>query len=51
MQAYAAKSSAPQSVVGGTERVRENVFRRFEETRKGVYAAGLGGGSLSRQFR
>ena len=45
VQAYAAKSSAPQSVVGGTERVRENVFRRFEETRKGVYAAGLGGGA------
>jgi methyl-accepting chemotaxis protein len=45
VQAYAAKSSAPPSVVTGTERVRENVFRRFEETRKGVYAAGLGGGS------
>ncbi|MGQ0682382.1 methyl-accepting chemotaxis protein [Bradyrhizobium sp.] len=45
VQAYAAKSSAPASVVTGTERVRESVFRRFEETRKGVYAAGLGGGS------
>jgi methyl-accepting chemotaxis protein len=28
--------------VTGTERVRESVFRRFEETRKGVYAAGVG---------
>jgi methyl-accepting chemotaxis protein len=43
VQAYAAKSSAPASVVTGTERVRESVFRRFEETRKGVYAAGVGG--------
>jgi methyl-accepting chemotaxis protein len=45
VQAYAAKSSAPPNVVAGTDRVRENVFRRFEETRKGVYAAGIGGGS------
>jgi methyl-accepting chemotaxis protein len=45
VQAYAAKSSAPASVVTGTERVRENVFRSFEEARKGVYAAGLGGGN------
>jgi methyl-accepting chemotaxis protein len=45
VQAYAAKSSAPPSVVAGTDRVRENVFRRFEETRKAVYAAGLGGES------
>jgi methyl-accepting chemotaxis protein len=45
VQAYAAKSSAPASVVTGTERVRESVFRRFEETRKGVYAAGIGGGA------
>jgi methyl-accepting chemotaxis protein len=45
VQAYAARSSAPSNVVTGTERVRESVFRRFEETRKGVYAAGLGGGS------
>jgi methyl-accepting chemotaxis protein len=43
VQAYAAKSSAPSNVVAGTERVRESVFRQFEETRKGVYAAGLGG--------
>ena len=43
VQAYAAKSSAPPSVVTGTERVRENVFGRFEETRKGIYAAGLAG--------
>jgi methyl-accepting chemotaxis protein len=45
VQAYAAKSSAPSNIVAGSERVRESVFRRFEETRKGVYAAGLGGGS------
>ena len=45
VQAYAAKSSAPPSIVTATERVRDNVFRRFEDTRKGVYAAGLGGGS------
>jgi methyl-accepting chemotaxis protein len=45
VQAYAAKSSAPSNIVAGTERVRESVFRRFEETRKGVYAAGLAGGS------
>jgi methyl-accepting chemotaxis protein len=45
VQAYAAKSSAPTSIVTATERVRENVFRRFEDTRKGVYAAGIGGGS------
>jgi methyl-accepting chemotaxis protein len=45
VQAYAAKSSAQSNVVAGTERLRESVFRRFEETRKGIYAAGLGGGS------
>jgi methyl-accepting chemotaxis protein len=45
VQAYAAKSSAPSNVVAGTERVRESVFRRFEETRKSAYAAGLAGGS------
>ena len=45
VQAYATKSSAPPNVVAGTERLRESVFRRFEETRKGVYAAGLAGGS------
>ncbi len=45
VQAYAAKSSAPASIVIGTERVRENVFRSFEETRKGIYAAGLSGGN------
>ena len=45
VQAYAAKSSAQSNIVAGTERVRESVFRRFEDTRKGVYAAGLGGGS------
>ncbi len=45
VQAYAAKSTAPASVVTGTERVRESVFRRFDETRKGVYAAGIGGGT------
>jgi methyl-accepting chemotaxis protein len=45
VQAYAAKSSAPASVVAGTDRVRESVFRRFEETRKAVYGAGLSGNS------
>ena len=45
VQAYATKSSAPPNVLAGTERLRESVFRRFEETRKGVYAAGLAGGS------
>ncbi len=45
VQAYAAKSSAPPSIVTATERVRENVFRRFEDARKGVYAAGIGGGT------
>ncbi len=45
VQAYAAKSSAPPSIVAGTDRVREDVFRRFEETRKAVYGAGLAGGS------
>ena len=45
VQAYAAKSSAPANVVAGTERLRENLFRRFEETRKSVYAAGMAGGS------
>ena len=44
VQAYAAKSSAPANVVAGTERVRDNLFRRFEETRKPVYAAGIAGG-------
>jgi methyl-accepting chemotaxis protein len=43
VQAYAAKSSAPPSVLAGTDRVRESVFRRFEETRKAVYGAGMGG--------
>ena len=45
VQAYATKSSAPPNVLAGTERLRESVFRRFEETRKSVYAAGLAGGS------
>ena len=45
VQAYAAKSSAPPSIVTDAERVRENVFRRFEETRKAIYGAGLGGGN------
>src|SRR5690242_19612611 len=45
VQAYAAESSAPASVVAGTERVRDNLFRRFEETRKSVYGAGMAGGS------
>jgi methyl-accepting chemotaxis protein len=45
VQAYAAKSSAPPSLTAATDRLREKVFQRFEETRKAVYAAGLGGGS------
>ena len=45
VQAYATKSSAPPNVLAGTERLRDSVFRRFEETRKSVYAAGLAGGS------
>jgi methyl-accepting chemotaxis protein len=45
VQAYAAKSSAPRSVTAGADLVRERVFQRFEDTRKAIYAAGLGGGS------
>ena len=45
VQAYAAKTSAPPSVTAGAGRMREQVFQRFEDTRKGVYAAGLGGGN------
>jgi methyl-accepting chemotaxis protein len=45
VQAYAAKSSAPPSLTTGADRLRERVFQRFEETRKAVYAAGLGGGN------
>ena len=45
VQAYAAKSSAPPTCARGTDRVRERVFQRFEETRKAIYAAGLGSGA------
>jgi len=45
VQAFAAKSSAPPSVTAGVDRLRERVFRVFEDTRKAIYAAGLGGGS------
>ena len=45
VQAYAAKASAPPSVTAGTGRVRERVFGSFEDTRKAIYAAGLGNGS------
>jgi methyl-accepting chemotaxis protein len=45
VQAYAAKSSAPPPVAAGAGRLREQVFQRFEETRKAVYAAGLGSGN------
>ena len=41
VQAYAAKRSAAPAVVAATQRVNDEVFRRFEETRKAVYAAGL----------
>jgi methyl-accepting chemotaxis protein len=43
VQAYAAKSSAP--VRAETDRVRDRVFRSFEDTRKSIYAAGTGGGT------
>ncbi|MFZ2155326.1 MAG: HAMP domain-containing methyl-accepting chemotaxis protein [Bradyrhizobium sp.] len=46
VQAYAAKTSAPPSVTAGAGRLREQVFQRFEGTRKAVYAAGLGGGNF-----
>ena len=45
VQAYAAKTSAAPPVTAGVGRVRERVFQRFEDTRKAVYAGGLGGGS------
>ena len=45
VQAYAAKSSAAPTVSAGAGRVRERVLQRFEETRKTVYAAGLGSGT------
>ena len=45
VQAYAAKTSAPPPVTAGVDRVRERVFQRFEDTRKAVYAGGLGGGN------
>jgi methyl-accepting chemotaxis protein len=43
VQAYAAKRSAAPAVVMATQRVNDEVFNRFEETRKAVYAAGLAG--------
>lgn len=42
-RAYAAKRSAAPLVVAATQRVDDEVFRRFEEARKAVYAAGLAG--------
>ena len=45
VQAYAAKSSAPPAVRAETDRLRERVFRSFEDTRKAIYAAGTGGGT------
>ncbi|MEZ5822553.1 MAG: methyl-accepting chemotaxis protein [Xanthobacteraceae bacterium] len=47
VQAYSAKSSAPASIVKGTELVRADVFGRFEETRKAVFAAGTNGGKYT----
>ena len=44
MRAYAAESSGPQSVVGGTGRVREMCSAARGDP-KGVYAAGLSGGA------
>ena len=45
VQAYSAKLSAPPSVAAGAQRLNESVFRRFEETRKGIYTAGTGNGN------
>jgi methyl-accepting chemotaxis protein len=45
VRAYSANLSASPSVSKGTDRVRESVFGRFEETRKSVYAAGLASGT------
>jgi methyl-accepting chemotaxis protein len=44
-QAYAAKSSAPPAVSTAADRLRERVFQGFEDTRKAIYAAGIGGGT------
>ncbi len=41
--AFAAKGSAPRSIVDGVRTVREQVFNRFEETRRQVYGAGIAG--------
>jgi len=43
VQAYAAKASAPASIAAGVRETREQVFGRFEETRRRVYTAGLAG--------
>jgi methyl-accepting chemotaxis protein len=45
VQAYAAKSSAPPAVSTAADRLRERVFQGFEDTRKAIYAAGIGGGT------
>ena len=45
VQAYAAKSSAPPAVGAAAGRLRERVFQGFEDTRKAIYAAGIGGGT------
>jgi methyl-accepting chemotaxis protein len=45
VQAYAAKSSAPPAVNTAADRLRERVFQGFEDTRKAIYAAGIGGGT------
>jgi methyl-accepting chemotaxis protein len=45
VQAYAAKSSAPPAVGAAAGRLRERVFQSFEDTRKAIYSAGLGGGT------
>jgi len=45
VQAYAAKTSAPPSVVAGAGRLRERVFQRFEDTRKAIYAVGPSSGN------
>ena len=51
VQAYATKATAAPAVVTATQRVNDEMFRRFEETRKAVYAAGLRRPGLSAELR
>jgi methyl-accepting chemotaxis protein len=43
VQAYAEKTSAAKEIGKGVELLRTNVFTRFEDVRKSVYAAGTAG--------